>query len=53
MIGWLQRPTEIVHREDVFKKLGLLKITNAASLARRIKFVSERVGSHVEIVIIF
>ena len=52
MVRLLQRKAEIVHGEDVFEKLRLLEVADAAGLARGIERVRERVGARVEIVIV-
>ena len=52
MVGRLQRESEIVHGEDVFEKFRGLEVADAAGLARGIEFVGQRVGAHVEIVVV-
>ena len=52
MVGRLQREAEIVHGENVFEKFRGLEVADAAGLARGIEFVGQRVGAHVEIVVV-
>ena len=52
MVGRLQWKAEIVHGENIFEEFGFLEIADAAGLAGGIEFVGQRVGAHVEIVIV-
>jgi hypothetical protein len=52
MIGLFEREAEVVHRENIFQKLGLLKIPDTPCLARGVKGMSKGVGAGVEAVIV-
>jgi len=52
MVRWSKRESEIVHREDIFEKLGIVPVPDAAGLARGIELVRDGVGARVEVVIV-
>jgi hypothetical protein len=52
MVGRPQREPEIVDRKNVFQKFRRCEVPNAAGLAASIERMRERVGAHIEIVIV-
>ena len=53
MVRRLQRPAEIVHRENVFQEFRLLEIADAPGLPRGIELVGHSIRARVEIMIVF
>src|SRR5215469_2194323 len=52
MVGWPQRKTEVIHRENVFQQFGLIVVADAARLSRWIELMGQRVGASVKIMIV-
>ena len=49
----LQGEAEVVHGENVFEKLRLLEIADAARLARGIELMRKRIRSGVKVMVVF
>src|SRR5581483_7148852 len=52
MIRRLQRESEIVHGEHIFKKFRFLKISDAVRLSRGIELMGKGVSASVEVVVV-